>query len=438
VKENMILKFIVNLSPLSKLFSRTNLPIIINSGSLVATTLVTSGLGFFFWWLAARRFSPEAVGFASTIISAMMLLGTIGVLGFGTLLMGELPRQPGKEKSLISTAIITVGLAGGVLGILFAVMSPWLSPDFRVLVESLASISLFSSGVCLTAMALVIDQALIGLLRGGLQFWRNVIMAGVKLGALLVAGLWFTNRSGLTIYVTWAIGNLLSFVMVAFLVWPKQWNLNAYLPQWGLLRKLGRLALGHHALNLALQVPGLVLPILVTSLLSVRMNAYFYTAWMVANLIYAGPTALATVLYAVVAADHALLKPKTRLTLKFSLLIGLIGSAFLMIGSEWILSFFGASYAKEAGWSLRILGLGIFPLIIRAHFVTIFRIFNRLVYAARIISLCALFELTLAVIGAKSGGLSGLTLGWVISIYIEAAFMAATVLRAVGKGDIEG
>src|SRR5881275_3639940 len=76
---------------------QVNSIILVNAGSLVGTTAVTSVLGFVYWWLAARQFPPEAVGFASAAISAMMLLATICILGLGTLLVGELPRQPGKE-----------------------------------------------------------------------------------------------------------------------------------------------------------------------------------------------------------------------------------------------------------------------------------------------------------------------------------------------------
>lgn len=395
----------------------------------MGTTALTATFGFFYWLLAARNFSPEAVGFASAAISAMMLMGTVGVLGFGTLLIGELPRQQDKKKALISTALITAGGAGGILGILFAVMSPRISPDLRALSESFANITLFSFGICLTAIALVLDQALIGLLRGSLQFWRNVIMAVVKLGALLVVGLWFSNRSGLSIYATWVFGNLVSLIIIAVLAFSKSWHLRAFLPHWGLLRNHGLSALRHHALNLALQVTGLMLPILVTALLSVRMNAYFYTAWMIANLAFVIPVALTTVLYAVVSADPTSLIQKTRLTLKLSFLVGLLAVGVLMAGSSLVLNFFGASYAQEAAWSLRLLSLSVFPVIIRTHYVAIYRILNRVSQTAKVMAICAIFELALAALGGKIGGLAGLCLGWTVAHYVEAAFMLRTVHR---------
>src|SRR5712692_5803175 len=137
---------------------------LVNSGSLVGTTAVTSALGFVYWWVAARQFSPESVGIASASISAMMLLGSLCMLGLGTLLITELPRQPGREGSIITTALIVVGGTGGCIGILFAILAPYASAEFLPLRASIADILIFAIGISFTAITLVLDQALIGLL----------------------------------------------------------------------------------------------------------------------------------------------------------------------------------------------------------------------------------------------------------------------------------
>src|SRR5258707_502014 len=71
------------------------------------------------------------------------------------------------------------------------------------------------------------------------------------------------------------------------------------LPSLHLLRLMGRAALSHHLLNLALQPPSLLLPVFVTVLLSAQLNAAFYIAWMVAGFVFIGPRSLAVVLYAI-------------------------------------------------------------------------------------------------------------------------------------------
>src|SRR5882724_8123845 len=109
----------------------TNSVMLLNAASLIGTTAVTSLLGFAYWWLAARQFAPHMVGTASAAVSAMMLLGSMGVLGMGTLLIGELPRQRSNQIALISTALMLVGTVSGGVGALFALLAPIISPNLR-------------------------------------------------------------------------------------------------------------------------------------------------------------------------------------------------------------------------------------------------------------------------------------------------------------------
>ena len=87
-----------------------NKAIFLNAGSLIGTWGVTSGLGFVYWWLAARVFVPQEVGIGSAAISVMTLLGTICMMGLGTLLITELPRQRENAGSLLSTSLIVVAV----------------------------------------------------------------------------------------------------------------------------------------------------------------------------------------------------------------------------------------------------------------------------------------------------------------------------------------
>ncbi len=408
---------------------KANRVILANAGSLIGTTVLTSGLGFIYWWLAARQFPEEAVGLASAAVSAMSLLATIGMLGLGTLLIGELPRQPENRGALIITSLLVAGLAGLGLGFLFAIIAPLLSAELNPLAADGLNIVLFGLGVGFSAMTLVLDQALIGLLRGDLQLWRNGLFALTKLVALWLAAVLLQDKLGLTIYATWTLGNLLSLLgLGAFTLWRFRQR-NFALPRLGLLRGLGRAALGHHILNLALLLPSLILPLLVTILLSASTNAYFYVAWMVANLVFVIPASLTTVLYAVGSADPARLAQKTRLTLKLALGIGLLANIMLFGLGGFLLSFFGSNYSAQAENVLHLLCLGVFAITIKDHFVAIYRIHHRIGLAAGPVIAGSLFEVLLAGLGALVGGLSGLALGWLIAMLVEAALMGTVVYR---------
>src|SRR5260370_3980024 len=118
---------------------------LVNSVSLVGTTVITSVLGFVYWWVAARRFTLEAVGIASASVSAMTLFGGLCILGLGTLLITELPRHPEQAGSLISTSLIVVGGVGGVVGFVFAVAAPAASAGLTSLAASIDYTAIITS-----------------------------------------------------------------------------------------------------------------------------------------------------------------------------------------------------------------------------------------------------------------------------------------------------
>ena len=402
--------------------------LLLNAGSMIGTTLVTAGLGFVYWWLAARQFPQEAVGVASALISAMSLLGSLGMVGLGTLLIGELARRPERSASLLTTGLLVSTLASAALGLLFALGAPLVSSEFSDLRGGTGTLLLFCLGVALTGMTLVLDQALIGLLRGSLQLWRNTFFAVAKLVVLLALGLWASGSGSVAIYTTWTAGNLITLAGVLLLTGVRQ--LRPAPPEWELLRRLRGEALGHHALNLALQLPGLALPVIVTALLSPALNASFYMSWLTLHMVFAIPYTLTTVLYAVGAADRAGFAQKLRMTLGLALGLGLVSNLVMWVGADVILGIFGREYAEQAAWPMRIMGLGVFPLIVKDHFVAVRRVFDRIPSTAAAAMAGSALELGLAAVGAALHGLSGLSVGFVIALCVEAVCMARPVWRA--------
>lgn len=407
-----------------------NSTILGNTGSLMATTAATSVLGFAYWWLAARMFVPAAVGLASAAISVMLLLGTVGMFGLGTLLISELPRRREQAQTLIVTSLLAAGTVSAVLGWLFARLAPHVSPELAILARDPASTILFAAGVVLTAVTLVLDQAAIGLLRGQLQLGRNLAFTVGKLGLLYVAAVAVDGPSGLTIYATWFLGNALSLVVVAGVVRSRGVRLNRG-PDWRLLRGLRHEAWRHHLLNLALQSPGFVFPVLVTVLMSAAVNASFYAAFMLVSFAYMVPTHLATVLHAVGSSAPEAVAGRLRFTLSLSLAVGTIAAAALVLVGPFLLGLFGSVYAEEAALPLRILSVGVFPLIVKVHYVAIARVFGRLREAAALMAIGGLLEIGLAVAGALVWHLPGFCLGIVAGLILQALVVGPVVLRTL-------
>ena len=402
--------------------------------SLIATTGLASVLGFVYWTLAARLFSQEAVGYGSATVSAMTLLGTIGMFGLGTVLIGELPRRSSARVGLISAALFTSCIGSLVLGLGFAVLAAHFSRRFEYISGTLSEVALFTAGVALTGVTLVFDQVTIGLLRGGLQLSRNIILGVIKLLLLPVVAVILHDQFGMGITASWVTGMALSVVLIAIRlrlggtpVLPR--------PEWGVLRKLGKTAVAHSWLNLSISVPRSLIPVLVTVIVSPSANAAFYAAWTLAGLLYIVPTHLSTVLFAVASANPKLVARKLRFTLRLSLLIGLPGMVILGLGAHLALSLFGPSYARAATVTLWLLVIGYLPTIPKMHFIAVCRASGRISRAALVLTSAAAMEITAAAIGGATGGLKGLSVALLAVFLVEGLVTTPPVLRAAfGRG----
>ena len=407
-----------------------------NASSMIGTTVITSGLGFAYWWLAARMFAQAQVGFASALIAAMGLISTFGIVGLGTLLMSELPRRPREHGSLLTVSLSVASLFSLLLAGLFILIGPGLAPEFLVLREPPLAGALFSLGVVVNTAGLLIDQALIGMLRASAQFWRNAAFAIIKLLLLFLLGVLAMQRDSLGIYTTWTAGAILSLLMFMFMPATRK-ALRPARPDWGVLHSLPGAALIHHSLNLALQMPGLVLPVVVTTLLSAELNASFYMAWLNLHLVFAIPYALTMVLYAMGASEPAAFAQKARWTLRMAFALGALSNLIIWPGAGLLLGLFGERYAAEAAWPLRIMALGVFPLIIKDHYVAVSRVHGRIRSAAGVAMLGSALEIGLAAAGAVFNGLTGIAFGFVIALICEALIMIRSVYQAVSVRETE-
>lgn len=404
--------------------------ILSNSVYLIGTTIATSGLGFAYWWVAARRFSAEQVGVAAAAVSAMTLLGYVGVLGFGTLLIVEINKRRDRAAAYIATGVAVSGLAGIALGLAALLAAPVLSGDLARFAAHLVAAILFPLGVGLTAASLVVDHALIGLLRGSTQFARNATFAAGKLALLAVAALALGGASSVTIFATWVGGLFGSMLLVAALALRSERRLARYRPESGFLRRLGPEMLKHHTLNIALQAPNLTLPVLVATVLSAAAAGYFYAAWMMAGFVAVATPALGITLFAVGARSKTGLAHSTRLTLVVSFLLAGAGSLAAIVLGRTLLATFGRAYADQGADALVFLTLATLPGIFKTHFVQLERIHGRIGQGAIVVVAACILELSAAAIGAGRDGLVGLSAGYAAAVTLEAGLMAPMVLRA--------
>jgi len=409
--------------------------LLLNAGSLFGSTLLTGLLGAVYWAIAARLFAATAVGVGAAAISTMQLMAQLATFGLGTMLMGELAEHHASDRRLILSSLGVTGLVGAVLGLGFVFLSVWLVPDLGGLREP-GGYLLFACGVATTASGLVLDQALLGLLRGGVQLLRNGIASVAKLAALVAIGLLVTVRTdGLALLLTWVVGVALS--MVVLLAIPRGTGAERGRSVWRAVEGVAGLATRHHLLNLSILAPGLLLPLLITDVLSAEANAYFYIAYLIASFAWAVPAALGTAAYAAGARDLASLSSRIRVAFAICFVVGLALNAFLVVGAPLLLSIFGSAYVTQSTTLLRLLGLGIFPVTLNSLYVPIVRVERRFLEGALLMGLGLVVEFVIVAIWASRAGLDGAGVGWLVGYTIGIVPFVPTLWRVGVRGRVE-
>lgn len=403
-----------------------NRDLFVNSASLVATLCVNSVLGFVFWWYAAKVFAPKDVGAGSAAIAALTVLSTIGVVGMATLLIGELPTYNLPKRTLLIPAMIVSALVSTLLAFGFGALATRISPDLGFLSTSLQNLLLFATGVVANTLALVFDAATIALLRGTIQFSRNLFAAVIKLVLLLLVSQ--ARADAMVLYWTWTVSLLLSFAVV-FVAYRQGYRAKIAALNWTYLFHLWPTALAHHALNIVLEVPPRILPLLVTVTLGATINASFFVAWMIALFSFSVADSLAMVIYAIGSGDPSQLQRRVKLTLKLSFAAGAMMVVILTVGAPFILQLFGDTYSQTATDALRILALAVFPISMKDHYIAVRRVSGHIRCATRMMVFGATLEIGLSFVGAVVSGLTGLAVGWVLAVGIEGIFMMPLLYR---------
>jgi O-antigen/teichoic acid export membrane protein len=401
-----------------------------NAGSLAATTGLTSIFGFVFTIVAAKMFTADEVGWGNAAINAMQLFGTIGMFGLGTMLIGELPKRHRDRAGLFSASLATSGIGSLILGLIFAVVvGLYFSKHLPGIGGTPGEVLLFVVGTGLTGATLVFDEGTIGLLRGGVQLWRNMAMSAIKLAILPVTAVLLHDGAGVGLTVSFVIATVGSMIPATIML-VRGGSRVFHRPDWQSLRRLLPVAVNHNWLNLAMATPSRIIPIVVTVVVGGKAGGVFYVTWMISSLLFMVPVHLGTVLFALASASPQLVAEKLRFVLRVSLMIGLPVMAVLAIGAHFMLSIYKPVYAQLGTVPLWLLIIGYIPQMPRAQFIAVSRATNKVGQAAGLICFFACCEIASIYIGGRLGGLNGLSFAYLGVLIMEGIITAPTVLRA--------
>ena len=396
-----------------------------NALGLMVSKGAAMGCGFLFWLLAARATVPHEVGLAAGAIAAMMLCTQLAILGLGSAVITVTAEQRRPTGAVIDAAMALVAMLSlAVAVVALAVLSRL--PRFAELIDPWFAFC-FVALVVLGTLNILFDHIAVTFGRGRSVALRGALAGGLPLLPFLVPGL-LARASASVLVALWLPGALAGCVWGRRLV---RQQLPDHTRSWrlvreGLLVELVQHGVPNWALTLSDRVPGPLLAVLVTQLLSPVDNAHWYIVWMAAWVVYAVPNSVGTALFAEVAREPDKARALARRALKLSLGLGLAGAAAVALVGPALLGQLGASYVDAGVVPLLVLLIGVVPLSVLQVRYAICRATNRLAPAV-VTGVCtAAGGLVLAATVGAPRGLTGIAVCWVATVSFAA--VASVVL----------
>jgi O-antigen/teichoic acid export membrane protein len=406
--------------------------ILASAVALIASKVSTMTLGFAFWLVAARLLPPAHVGLAAGAVSAMMLCTQLALLGIGSSVIVHFPRHRTQPAHLLDTAFTLVVVAALVAAGLFVMLASVAFDELGVIASAgLFTVAFVAMGV-LGTVQILMDQISTALRRGDQALMRSLLFGGIALAFLVSLHVATGSEGALGIFAAWVAGGVGACALGCLQL---RRSLGGYRYRPRLQSRLVRGLLGagfpNHALTLMERAPGLVLPILVTELLSPAANAAWYVAWMMAWVVYIIPIQVGMTSFAEVARRPAAARELVAHGIRLSLVLAVPAVAFTALAAGLLLSVLGGAYADAGTTPLRILLLAAVPLAFTQGYFVTCRSTRRWGEVLAIGTVSALVSVCAAAAAGVTFGLTGMALAWVATQGVTGVWASWRLRRRV-------
>jgi O-antigen/teichoic acid export membrane protein len=400
-------------------------PLYRNSLFLIANTVFTTGLGFFFWMVVARFYTAYEVGVGSAIISAVYFLALLSIPGLDVAIVRFLPKSQ-KPVELINSCLTLSGILALVVGGIFlAGLGLWSPKLIFVRERAVFTIAflVFAFGWTLSNL---IGSVFIAKRRAEFNLAKNTILSLLKIPLPILMVLFF---HAFGIVSSWGVATGIAVAICLFYFLPRVQKSYKPVPHLNLniIKNIWKYSTGNYFASILAATPSFILPIMIVNILSGEQNAYFYVAWTIAVIPFSIPGAASTSLFAEGSHFEDELGTYARRALRFALVLLIPTIILLVVLGKWLLLAFGSSYSSNALTLLWILGASSIFVGINSVYYTILLVRRRIRELLVLRGLLALAVLVASAFAMRAIGIVGIGYAWLGAQALVSIYVALTI-----------
>lgn len=381
-----------------------------NSLFLIASIFMTSGLGFVFWIVATRLYSSSDVGLASTMVSSMNLLSVLCMLGLNFSLIKFLPSIK-NARCLINTSFIIASLVTMIVTSIFLVGLNFWSPELIMLRENAIYFVLFVLFTIIWVITRLMSSIFISKKASNLVLIKESIFGAIKIPLLFV----LISIGSFAIFISWGVGAAVGAatgLLFIFKLFP-DYDFSTFVDM-AIFREIFSYSFLNYLAWILNSLPGFLLPLLITNIMSPNFTAYFYISWTIASLLFAVPMQASQSLFAEGSYNNANLRGNIKKIGRFLSIALSAGIVFFVFWGTNILTLFGSEYAIEGLSILQIFIVSSIPYTINIIYIAIKRIegdIRTVIYTNAIITSITILGGSMVM---SDYGLFGIGVAWLI------------------------
>jgi O-antigen/teichoic acid export membrane protein len=419
--------------------ARLEAPLYRNGYALIASSGLTSALGLVFWLVAARNYSPAAVGVGAALISAMTTVADLCQLNLKSALNRFLPRAGRTTNRLVVRSYLVALVVSGLAAVAFvAGLGIWL-PRLAFLRDRPELGAWFVLATMAWTIFVLQDSVLTGIRQAVWVPLENLIYAIVKI-VLLFALVVATPTLGT--FVAWTATLPLLVVPVNVLLFrrllPRHVTATRPREERIGIKTLVRYVAKDYAAYMMMTATMGLLPLIVLAVLGAKASAYYFVSWSIAYGLYQIASGMGMSMITEAAHDPTGLARYRRQSLVETAKLVVPCVALVVLAAPSILGLLGHGYSSAGVTLLRLMSLSAVPWIVFVTSTNAARVERRM--GVVVGGYAALFGLVLA-IGLpllEPMGIDGLGVGWLAAQSIVAAAILASWLAhrpPTGLGD---
>jgi O-antigen/teichoic acid export membrane protein len=348
--------------------------------ALVLSNGLSSAVGLGYWVLAARLFSPAAVGVNNVALSTMMLLGGVAQLNMTYALLRFVPVSGAAARRLVIGGYVVGAGAAALVGGLFALGADLWSEELVDAAGPWWLVLFFVVATPLWSIFVIQDFVLTGIRRAAIVPGENLVFALLKIVLLVLAALLAVPAG---IAVSWVVSTALIVVGI------NGWLLLRGLPQFSrestarampiTIGGIARFVRADYAGAVFWQCALFGLPALVLARLGAEDAAVYGIVWTIAQALYTVSSSMGQSMVAhSSAADPTGIEAARRAMVRRAMTLVAPVVAVLLVASPLVLSLFGTHYAQEGSLPLVLLALSAVPNVVTASTVNAARVRQRM------------------------------------------------------------